>query len=127
MSEVFTFEDAAEFAQKALEKGTELVTKMSTEASSLVKTTPPSLSDVENILIEVAKPYIPPLPPFVEDFVTKNLSEMGKELGQTVLDTIKKVIKEALSKEPPEVPKPADAIEPIKEALKTYINFPPES
>ena len=124
MTKSFTPEDAMEFAQKALEKGTEIVTKMATKASSLVGTTPPDLSDVEKVLLEVAKPYIPSLPPIIEDLVTKNLSEMAKELGQKVLDAIKAVIKEALSKEPPEVPNPADAIGPITDAIKTSIGFP---
>ena len=124
MTKPFTPEDAIKFAQEALEKGTKLVTEMATEASSLVKTTPPSLSDVESILIEVAKPYIPPLPPFAKDFVTKNLSDMAKELGQTVLDAIVKVINDALSKNPPKVPNPAYAIGPITDGIKTSIGFP---
>ena len=124
MTKPFTPEDAAKFAEEALQTGTTLVATMATDASKLVKPTPPSLSAVKESLIKSAEPLVPDPAPDPE-VITKNLLQMATELGQTVLDAIVKVINDALSKTPPEVPNPADAIGPITDGIKTSIGFPP--
>ena len=124
MTKPFTPEDAAKFAEEALQTGTTLVTTMATDASTLVKPTPPSISAVEKSLVKSAEPLVPDPAPDPE-VITKNLLQMATELGQTVLDAITKVINDALSKDPPEVPNPADAIGPITDGIKASIGFPP--
>ncbi len=124
MTKPFTPEDAAKFAEKALQTGTTLVTTMATDASTLVKPTPPSISAVEKSLVKSAEPLVPDPAPDPE-VITRNLLQMATELGQTVLDAITKVIDDAMSKTPPEVPNPADAIGPITDGIKASIGFPP--
>lgn len=94
----------------SLEKGLKLMADMG--AGIVAKMSSPSMpsdSSIKNTLMEVAKK--------VDDY-TKEAASAVKEMADKLLNSVKSAINSAISKDPPEIPKPSDIASSIYQAIK---------
>lgn len=94
----------------SLEKGLQLMADMGTAVvAKMSSPTMPSDTTIKNALMDTAKT--------VDDY-TEQAAEAVKDMANRLLSSVKSAISSAISKDPPEIPKPSDIASAIYTAIQ---------